>query len=170
MPFNPFSVITSKIYILAIGFLLLAIVQTVRIDGFLFIQGYRERLSAANQTIADMKQASKEAWAKQIALNEQRRKSDTDNAEKSDEAYKHEASNANDAAIRYIDRWRVRENSCSSGPDSAAQSSNPGVPETMPADAVMVSARDVQACTGATAYAIEAHNHAVRLIESGTAE
>lgn len=45
MPFNPFSALTSKIFAgVAIFFLSLAIIQTIRLDGFFWIDGVIEKL------------------------------------------------------------------------------------------------------------------------------
>lgn len=45
MPFNPFSALTSKIFAgVAIFFLSFAIIQTIRLDGFFWIDGVIEKL------------------------------------------------------------------------------------------------------------------------------
>lgn len=168
--FNPFSALTSKIYgVIAIAALTFGAIQTVRIDGLLFIDGYVDKLADARATIAQMEQASKDATAAQIALNAERTKKDTNNAKQSDLRYITAQAAASDATARYIDRWRVRPNSCASETDSPAQSSNSEIPDAMSARTVLVSERDVQACSAATGYAIEAHNHAASLIAEGLA-
>lgn len=84
-------------------------------------------------------------------------------------------TNAHGATERFI-----RDNSagrlCASGgrsasePDPAAQGANPGVSERAPAEAVMVSAGDVRACTDAAVYAQSAFDWSQRLKAEGLGE
>jgi hypothetical protein len=118
-----------------------------------------------------MRAASKIATEQQILLNDARTSTETKNAEIDDVKFEAAQSNANNAATVYIDRFRVRpERVCPVNADSASQGSLPVVPETVPATTVMVSEEDVRKCTSATAYAIAAHNSAVKDVGDGTAE
>jgi hypothetical protein len=170
---NPFSAITSKIFAgVAIVSITFGAIQTVRIEGFLFIKGYSEKLAEANKAIDMMDAASGMARDKQIAVNTERKDTSDDLAKEGERSYAWASRDAGAAATVYIDRWRVREvcKGDTDGGPAGAEGNNPGVSEEMPSRAVLVSEGDVQACTGATAYALEAHNHAARKIEAGIAE
>ena len=89
-------------------------------------------------------------------------------AKDADHAYETDLANARTAADRYIASHRVRAQAAgdSRGATVAAtQGGSSGVPEIMPASAVLVSDSDVQACTGAVAYGIAAHDWAASLAE-----
>ena len=148
-----------------------AIIALLCLSAWLYWSKQNVRVTVAQReaTIAQMKQASKIATAAQIALNAERTRKDTDNAKQSDLRYITAQAAAGDATVRYIDRWRVRPNSCLSKTDSATQGDNSKVPDAMSARTILVSERDVQACSAATGYAIEAHNHAASLIGEGLA-
>ncbi len=172
MIFNPFSSITAKIYGgIAIAAIAFGVVQTVRIEGFLFIGGYAEKLDKARAALDKVRLASEEAERLALAT---KAKIEADNkriATDADNRFKQASIEAGDAATRYIDRWRVR-NVCegsSSQAGSAADGSNPQISAGMPADSVLVSASDVQACTAATTFALEAHRYALDKIASGRA-
>jgi len=169
---NPFATLKSAAITIALTVLVaVAIIQTLRIEGFLFWDGYAEKLDKATAALAKVKLVSEEAERLALAV---KAKIEADNrriATNADTRFKQASNEAGDAATRYIDRWRVR-NVCegsTSQTGSAANGDNPQVPADMPADSVLVSAINVQACTAATAYAIEAHNHAMDKIASGRA-
>jgi hypothetical protein len=146
-------------------------VQTVRIEGFLFVKGYKAQVAGLKKNLEDMRVASKIATEQQIALNDARTNTETKNAEIDDVKFEAAQGNASNAATVYIDRFRVRpERVCPGTTDSTPQGSVPVVPEALPAAAVMVSEDDVRKCTSATAYAIAAHNSAVTDVADGTAE
>lgn len=85
--FNPFSALTSKIYgVVVIAALTFGAIQTARIDGFLFIDGYVDKLEARDATIAAMIKASDEAKAAQVAMNKAVTDKQTDIARKADNA------------------------------------------------------------------------------------
>ena len=89
-------------------------------------------------------------------------------AKDADHAYETDLANARTAADRYIASHRVRAQAVGDSRGTtvaSAQGGNPGVPEIMPAVAVVVSDSDVQACTGAVAYGIAAHDWAASLAE-----
>jgi hypothetical protein len=162
----------KRIFRLALAYpLQAAIIALLCLSAWLYWskQNLRDTVAQREATIAQMKQASKDATAAQIALNAERTRKETDNAKQSDLRYVAAQTAAGDATVRYIDRWRVRPNSCRSETDSAAESSHSEVSDAMSARTILVSERDVQACSAATGYAIEAHNHAVSQIEAGLA-
>jgi multidrug efflux pump subunit AcrA (membrane-fusion protein) len=68
LSFNPFSALTSKIFGgVAIAALAFAAVQTVRIEGFPFIKGFKQELAEKDRTIAQMESASAANLAAQQA-------------------------------------------------------------------------------------------------------
>jgi len=94
-------------------------------------------------------------------------------AEKADAHYKLALADAGPAADRYIATHRLRPSVAADragSPGAAAQTGDPGLSAALPGDGVVVSAGDVQACTGATAYAVSDHNAAVDAVAAGLAE
>ena len=87
-------------------------------------------------------------------------------ADEADKSYRAELANARSAADRYIASHRVRAyaQGAASGTTSIAESGSAGVPASLPADAVLVSEGDVQACTDAVTYGVAAHDWAIDLI------
>ncbi len=87
-------------------------------------------------------------------------------AKEADDAYQTQLVDARSAADRYIADHRVQPQTAASGAGSApaaAQSGSAGIPAGMPADAVVVSAGDVQTCSDATTYAMKARDWALTL-------
>jgi len=81
-------------------------------------------------------------------------------ATEADSAYQTQLADARSAADAYVAEHRVQPQAVAGDRSSApapAQGGSAGVPPGVSADAVVVSASDVQACTGATAYALSAH-------------
>ncbi|WP_156367210.1 hypothetical protein, partial [Novosphingobium sp. KN65.2] len=72
MPFNPFSALTSKVYgAIALMLLTALAIQTIRIDGFLWIDGLADKLAARDKTIAEMIAAQATAKAEQERVNDE---------------------------------------------------------------------------------------------------
>lgn len=87
-------------------------------------------------------------------------------ARETQNAYAVQLADARTAADRYIADHRLRSTTDEShaGPTAAGpQSSSPAIPSDVPAEAVVVSGNDVQACTAAVTYALEAHDWAASL-------
>lgn len=87
-------------------------------------------------------------------------------AMEADLAYQTDLADARSAADRYIDAHRVRWQAPArdaGGTLATAESSDPGIPASVPGDAVVVSESDVQACTSAVTYAVKAHEWALSL-------
>jgi hypothetical protein len=75
-------------------------------------------------------------------------------------------ANARSATDRFIAANRVRGQAAAgnaSGAIASTQGSGAAVSASVPADAIMVSERDVQACTEASIYAVSAHDWAAGL-------
>lgn len=84
-------------------------------------------------------------------------------ATEADSVYQAQLADARSAADRYIATYRVQPAEVASSGGGTAPSTagrSPGVPASVPADAVMVSAGDVQTCTDAATYALKAHDWA----------
>lgn len=144
--------------------LLLLMVQTVRIEGLAVwpvnISGLRADLSTANATIKRQQDAQAVATTQwQAAVQHKEAESrmraavaETDHDQKLQQAY--DAGRAYSAAHRVCGKESFRAGqSAAGGTDDAS-----AVRESLPAGGVVVSASDVQACSGATAYAIALHN------------
>jgi hypothetical protein len=87
-------------------------------------------------------------------------------ATEADSAYQAQVADAQSAADRYIAAHRVRSAVIAGGaiaPIATATGVSPNVSSILPADAVVVSQSDLQACTDVTSYAVSAHNWAVSL-------
>jgi hypothetical protein len=82
-------------------------------------------------------------------------------------AYQAQLADARGAADRYIAAHRVQPASTGGNAGAtvaAADGRGAGVSAAVSADAVVVSADDVQACTGAVTYALQAHDWAGALV------
>jgi len=110
--------------------------------------------------------AQSDAAAKALAAlqaTEAAYKRDADNA---DQSYRAGLSDARTAADRFIAAHRVRGQAVAgvaSGTVASASGGGASVPDAVPADSVLVSAGDVQACTAAVTYAVGAHDWAMGL-------
>ncbi|NDE16623.1 hypothetical protein EBZ80_17000 [bacterium] len=87
------------------------------------------------------------------------------NADNADQAFQSKLADARRSADQYVLTHRVRGTFASSTGRAvaSAEGRGPGVPASLPADAVMVSESDVQACTDAVTYGIGAHDWAASL-------
>ncbi len=84
-------------------------------------------------------------------------------AQEADSAYQAQLADARAAADRYIAAHRVQPPAAqgrAGGTAAATHSNGTPVPPGLPADAVVVSGADVQACTDAVTYAVKAHDWA----------
>ena len=87
-------------------------------------------------------------------------------AQDADYAYEKQLAAAHAAADRYVDAHRVRVTTSANSASptvASSKSRNSGVPASLPGDAIVVSSRDVQACTAAVTYAVKAHDWAANL-------
>lgn len=87
-------------------------------------------------------------------------------ADEADKAFQFKLADARRAADAYVSAHRVRSQAYQgspSGTPASAESGRTSVPASLPTDAVMVSERDVQACTDAVTYGIKAHDWALTL-------
>jgi hypothetical protein len=110
-------------------------------------------------------QAAASVIAKQALLHQQ--EFYEQKAKESEDAHQKQLDDARSYADNYIATHRLRTKASErpSGTAAAsAQGDGAAVSPVVPADAVVVSAGDVQVCTSAVTYGIAAHNWAVSII------
>jgi hypothetical protein len=132
-------------------------VQTARIEGFLFIDGYKDKLAARDQKIADMTKASDEAWLlliKQKADFEAKAAQIAKESNREDQAVRIVYRDRSDA---YADRMRL-DKVCSRNPAPAAQGGAPAVGDGPGPDAVVVARSDFNICTDNSRRIERVHN------------
>jgi hypothetical protein len=146
-----------------VGMLALAILLGVtRLDR----DQWRAAARKGDATIAQFTAAQKEAetaFRNAITATEREYK---DHADDADQNHAAELVDARSAADRYIATHRVpacHSGGASGSADASAEGGGSAVPASVPANAVMVTPDDVQACSAAAKYAIDAHNWAVGL-------
>lgn len=92
-------------------------------------------------------------------------------AKETDDAHKQALANAGDRTDRFIAARRVRPETCRAAQAPAAgQGEVAGSPQAAPADAVLVEAGDVKACSAAAVYAQSSYEWAQKLLRDGLAE
>lgn len=168
MTFNPFSVLTSKIFggALAIALVMLALVSIDR-------NQWRAAARKADATLALVKPAQDLALAKAQAAIAAKEAQYKDQANAADQTHNAIKASTSDDADRFIAANRVPV--CpASGPARTTPASPQGSGSSIPADlsaSTVVSDSDVRACAGAVAYATAAHDWAMRINDtaSGTA-
>lgn len=167
---NPFSALTSKIYGgVAIGALAVAGMQTARIEGFLFIDGFKDDLAERERVIATLEaqsaanlaaqQAQKEAWeAKLDQLSKENRE--------------HEARLRDVLGTRaaaYADRMRL-DKVCRSQANPAADPDPSPVDNEPGGDAIVLDRRDYDTLIENTVRLKAVHDWGNDLIKSGQAK
>lgn len=160
-----------RILIAVLPFVALCAVLWVKLYGFLWWDGAIGQRDKARAQVVQMEAASKEARAKQIALN-------TANAQLSqriaaDATLRHnETARAVNAAVAaYIDRGRGKlQNYCSSGPGVTPLQRDPGTPDSPDgSDLVAIPARDVEALSRDALRGAEARAFLIDQINAGLA-
>lgn len=149
-----------------------ALIAALALSGVLWQRGNRYQAKLADCTAGraadraaytaaqlEAERLAKEARARQEAAYRAK-------AERADDDHETELADARAAAERFIAARRVRAETvgrAASGTVASAPDRDSGVSEAMPADAVMVSASDVRACTDAVAYGVAARTWALGL-------
>lgn len=167
--FNPFSALTSKIYgALAVFFLGLALIQTARIEGFLFWDGLYEQLGDARETIAGIKVASENARKEQLALNQAVRDKQNQIARLTDEneTNRLKIASAADAYARRM-RWR---NHCPAQANAASEGGAAEIGDRPSEDAVILSRADFDILNANTARLMDVKAWGDKLIGEGLAD
>jgi hypothetical protein len=149
----------------------LAIAALCILSAFLWWHGGRieKQRDEARMEVIGLKTESKKAHDDQVALNNAREAQYQEQAHETDANYQAELADARSATDRYIATHRMRGGTSGGSGNSAAQASDTGVSPSLSTDSVLVSQSDVQACAGATAYALTAHNKAMDALAAGTA-
>ena len=122
-------------------------VQTARIEGFLWFDGYKVNLAECKANHAREVQEAEQARAVAKAKSDQL-------AKENERVHEVRAPANRAAAVRYIDRHRIVRTEAPA--TQARAGDDPGASVEAPADAVMVSSADVIACTDASTYALDA--------------
>ena len=122
-------------------------VQTARIEGFLWFDGYKVNLAECKANHAREVQEAEHARAVAKAKSDQLAKEST-------RAHEIRAPENRAAAVRYIERNRIVR--AEAPATQAGAGDDPGAPAQAPAVAGMVSSADVIACTDASTYALDA--------------
>jgi hypothetical protein len=167
--FNPFSAIAAKVYgIAAVLFLTFGLIQTARIEGFLFWDGLYEQLGDARDTIAGMKVASENARTQQIALNNAVQGKQTEIARMTDEneTNRLKLAAAADAYARRM-RWADR---CPAQAGATAQGNTAQGSDRPDPDAVVLSRSDFDILNANTARLMDVKAWGDKLIKEGLAD
>lgn len=161
--------------LLCIAALLFAGLQTIRLHSE---QRHNAKLTQQLTKVIAAREADRKAYVaaqEQAAALALKQKQDTEAryaalANEKDQEYALGLQNGRAAALSYIAAhgMQSQHSSPSGGPSTPAKDNSPVLPAKLPADPVVVSAGDVQACTAATAYAIAAHNWAISLTNDGS--
>jgi len=150
-----------------------ALIASLCLSGWLWRgkQGALAERDFARVQFADCLRAGIKAREAQIALNTQTKAKYEAAAEKADHDYRIALADADRRTDDYIARNRVRKagGSGASVANAPAEVQAAGVPEGLPADAVMVSAEDVRICTANSIYALKAHEWGDALVKAGVA-
>jgi hypothetical protein len=168
MMFNPFSAITSKVYgALAVFFMGLALIQTARIEGFLFWDGLYEQLGDARDTIAGMKIASENAGKEQLALNQAVQSKQDQIARLTDEneTNRLKIASAADAYARRM-RWG---NHCPAKTNTAPESDPSEGGDRPSEDAVILSRADFDILNANTGRLMDVNAWGNKIVAEGLA-
>ena len=145
-------------------------VQTARIEGFLWWDGYKANLAQSRAEVKAIKTASEEnarlAWAQKERAEAESRKL----AKDAQDAYDQARAATRTRLADYSGRMRL-DKVCRSNPAAAAKGNDPGVPAGLPADSDLVAVRetDLQALVEWLAIGVEARNNAVDKVNAGKA-
>lgn len=169
---NLFSVLTSKIFgALAVFFFVGFATQTIRIEGFWFIVGYKEKVEVLRLDLSKIMAAQMAAQRIAEAKRDQEQATFTRLAERADNAERQIAS-LRDAADRYARANRVRTQAPRRPPGEPG-----GAGETRPtegvdgpgADAVVLARPDYDVLVSNTERLVRSHAWAEDLIDNGLA-
>jgi len=138
--------------VLAIG------VQTARIEGFLWLDGLKDRIASLRGSLAEIQAAQKVAEYRAIAAKAEAERKYAEKAKEIDREHQAELADASARADRYITANRVQcpsVGSQGSGAIAATEdhsaAGGDGSGSTAIVDAVAVDAEDIRICTTNTA-------------------
>lgn len=138
-------------------------VQTARIEGFLWFDGYKVNIAECKASHAREVREAEQARAVAKAKSDQL-------AKENERVHEVRAPANRAAAVRYIDRYRIVRTEAPA--TQAGAGDDPGAPAQAPADAVLVavSSADILACTDASTYALDAWEWIEGLRREGVGE
>ncbi len=166
---NPFSAIAAKIYgIAALVFLGFALIQTARIEGFLFWDGLYEQLGDAREKLVEHKKAGERAVKARDELFKQVSDKQKEIARITDENETNRLKLAN-AADAYARRMQYA-NHCRAGAGAAAESGAAQSGDGPDPDAVILSRKDFDILNGNTARLMDVNAWGDRMIKEGLAD
>lgn len=149
------------LYCLLVGLLAL---QTARIEGFAFIDGFKDRLAVCASKRAQLEKAIAEAKAKAETV----RQTTVTIAKEQDREHETRRAANRTLADAYIASHRVRPESGISAP---AKDETPGSPENAPAvPVVLMSEQDVRVAAELQAYSQTCYRWGQDLIAAGLAD
>ena len=129
-------------------------VQTARIEGFLWLDGLKDRIASLRGSLAEIQAAQKVAEARAIAAKLEAERKYAEKAKEIDREHQAELADASDRAARYIAANRVQCPSVGSpgsgavaAADGSGATSSDGPGSTAIVDAVAVEAEDIHICT-----------------------
>jgi hypothetical protein len=142
----------------------------VKLYGFLWWDGAIEQRDKARAQVVQMEAASKEARAKQIALNQTNQELSQRIAADATLRHAETAVAVNRAVSDYARRNRVQDYCSRSGPDVAALPSGPGAPDSPKSDEVLAIPReDFEALANDALRGAEARAFLIDQINEGLA-
>jgi hypothetical protein len=168
--FNPFSVLTSKIFAATtVAALTFAGVQTLRIEGFWFIKGYKAQHEADQKRISELLDAREKAAEDQKRLNNQRTADETQIARKTDEKQVITKYIIRNTSAQYAADNSLHE-VCPSGTNPAAKVSSTEKLDRVSETSIVVSTRDFELLNTLAGKGIDFGNWGREMIAKGLAE
>ena len=165
MPFNPFSVLTSKIFGLTSIVLLLALgAQTLRMHHY-HAQAEKCALGRAEDR-SRYEQAQRDALAKALTAKAAQEADYKAKAERADHAKDQAVAAQRAADLLFIAAHRVPDQTAAGAPGRPAppsDDSNPGLPQDLSGVSVVVSGQDVPACSEWVSFGLAARAWALSL-------
>jgi len=146
----------------------LLLVQTARIEGFLFIKGYAEKLADAKGQLVAIEQAGIAAAKEQQRLNKAVTDKQTEIARLTDADQENRRKLAS-AANAYARRMQYANN-CRAGAGAAAESGAAQGGDRPDPDAVILSRKDFDILNGNTARLMDVKAWGDRMIKEGLAD
>lgn len=140
-------------------------VQTARIEGFLWLDGLKDRIASLRGSLAEIQAAQKVAEARAIAAKLEAERKYAEKAKEIDREHQAELADASARAERFIAARRVQcpsNGSQGSGAVAPAEDSSAGFPQgaSSPPELVGVEPDDIRICSENTVKAVKAHQWA----------
>lgn len=143
--------------------------QTARIEGFLWFDGYKEKLQACRDEKRLLVEAGKRNLQEQIAQRERDKATFQRATERAKVNNVKERALGHSGLDRYIAANRVRKDYRGSTASNSGQGPASGSADELPNGAVLVSEADLRICTDNTAALVTAYQWGQDLIREGKA-